>query len=25
LMRSLGFTVKPNPDDPDFRLVTHQL
>ena len=25
LMRSLGFTVKANPDDPDFRLVTHQL
>jgi len=25
LMRSLGFTVKPNPEDPDFRLVTHQL
>ncbi len=25
LMRSLGFTVKPYPDDPDFRLVTHQL
>ncbi|MDQ5926650.1 MAG: acetyltransferase [Pseudomonadota bacterium] len=25
LMRGLGFAVKPNPDDPDFRLVTHQL
>ena len=25
LMRSLGFTVKPYPDDPDFRLVTHPL
>jgi acetyltransferase len=25
LMRSLGFAVKPNPDDPDFRLVTHSL
>ena len=22
LMRSLGFSIKPNPDDPDFRLVT---
>lgn len=25
LMRSLGFTVKPYPDDPDFRVVTHPL
>jgi acetyltransferase len=25
LMRGLGFTVKPYPDDPDFRLVTHAL
>ena len=25
LMRSLGFTVKSYPDDPDFRLVTHPL
>ena len=25
LMRSLGFSVKPYPDDPDFRLVTYQL
>ena len=25
LMRSLGFTIKAYPDDPDFRLVTHQL
>nr|WP_315197194.1 bifunctional acetate--CoA ligase family protein/GNAT family N-acetyltransferase [uncultured Aquabacterium sp.] len=25
LMRSLGFAVKPYPDDPDFRLVTHPL
>ena len=25
LMRSLGFTVKPYPEDPDFRLVTHAL
>ncbi|TAK97676.1 MAG: GNAT family N-acetyltransferase [Aquabacterium sp.] len=25
LMRSLGFTVKPYPEDPDFRLVTHPL
>lgn len=25
LMRVLGFTVKPYPDDPDFRLVTHAL
>jgi acetyltransferase len=25
LMRSLGFTVKAYPEDPDFRLVTHTL
>ena len=25
LMRGLGFTVRPNPEDPDFRLVTHSL
>jgi acetyltransferase len=25
LMKGLGFTVKPFPDDPDFRLVTHSL
>ncbi|MGC3986836.1 MAG: bifunctional acetate--CoA ligase family protein/GNAT family N-acetyltransferase [Pseudorhodoferax sp.] len=25
LMRSLGFSVKPFPEDPDFRLVTHAL
>lgn len=25
LMRSLGFVIKPYPDDPDFRLVTYQL
>lgn len=25
LMRSLGFEVKPFPEDPDFRLVTHPL
>ncbi|CAN7660901.1 bifunctional acetate--CoA ligase family protein/GNAT family N-acetyltransferase [Pseudorhodoferax sp. LjRoot39] len=25
LMRSLGFAVKPFPEDPDFRLVTHAL
>jgi acetyltransferase len=25
LMRGLGFTVKPFPEDPDFRLVTHTL
>ena len=25
LMKSLGFTVKPFPEDPDFRLVTHAL
>ncbi len=25
LMRSLGFSVKAYPDDPDFRLVTHML
>ncbi|AWI52454.1 GNAT family N-acetyltransferase [Aquabacterium olei] len=25
LMRSLGFTVKSYPDDPDFKLVTHAL
>ena len=25
LMRSLGYTVKPYPDDPDFKLVTHSL
>lgn len=25
LMRSLGFTVRAYPDDPDFRLVTHPL
>jgi acetyltransferase len=25
LMRALGFTIKAYPDDPDFRLVTHQL
>jgi acetyltransferase len=25
LMRSLGFTVKPFPEDPDFKLVTHAL
>jgi len=25
LMRGLGFTVKPFPEDPDFRLVTHAL
>ena len=25
LMRALGFTVKPFPEDPDFRLVTHAL
>ena len=25
LMRSLGFEVKPYPEDPDFRLVTHVL
>ena len=25
LMRSLGFEVKPFPEDPDFRLVTHAL
>jgi acetyltransferase len=25
LMRGLGFAVKPFPEDPDFKLVTHQL
>jgi acetyltransferase len=25
LMKSLGFTVKPFPEDPDFKLVTHAL
>lgn len=25
LMRSLGFAIKPYPEDPDFKLVTHQL
>ena len=25
LMKGLGFTVKPFPDDPDFKLVTHPL
>ncbi len=25
LMRSLGYSVKPYPEDPDFRLVTHKL
>jgi acetyltransferase len=25
LMKGLGFTVKPFPDDPDFKLVTHSL
>ena len=25
LMKSLGYTVKPFPEDPDFRLVTHTL
>jgi acetyltransferase len=25
LMRSLGFVVKPYPEDPDFKLVTHML
>lgn len=25
LMRGLGFTIKPFPDDPDFKLVTHAL
>jgi len=25
LMRGLGFTIKPFPDDPDFKLVTHPL
>jgi acetyltransferase len=25
LMRSLGFTVKSFPEDPDFKLVTHAL
>lgn len=25
LMRRLGFEVKAYPDDPDFKLVTHQL
>ena len=25
LMRSLGFAIKPYPDDADFRLVTHAL
>ncbi|KQP43743.1 bifunctional acetate--CoA ligase family protein/GNAT family N-acetyltransferase [Pseudorhodoferax sp. Leaf274] len=25
LMRSLGFAIKPFPEDPDFRLVTHAL
>ena len=25
LMRSLGFAIKPFPEDPDFRLVTHVL
>lgn len=25
LMRSLGFSIKPFPEDPDFRLVTHAL
>jgi len=25
LMKNLGFTIKPFPDDPDFRLVTHAL
>jgi acetyltransferase len=25
LMRSLGFSVKPFPEDPDFKLVTHPL
>jgi hypothetical protein len=24
-MKSLGFTIKSFPEDPDFRLVTHQL
>jgi acetyltransferase len=25
LMRSLGFAIKPYPDDPDFKMVTHAL
>jgi acetyltransferase len=25
LMRSLGFSIKPCADDPDFRVVTHPL
>ena len=25
LMKSLGFVIKPNPDDPDFRLVTYAI
>jgi acetyltransferase len=25
LMKSLGFTIKPYAEDPDFRLVTHPL
>jgi len=25
LMRGLGFAIKPFPDDPEFKLVTHAL